>query len=150
MRAGKLTLPVMIGLGTLGMLLPAKADPSDDLVNTPGAMSEGGSEHDEQYYRNNLDIVDDVLKPKLDLTHIDAQRSRNNLLVVTLGVSNKTGHKVDLEVETVYRDKSGNELNTGSWIPFTLQPHGDLNYRSSSISEAAVDFLIRVRKARGH
>jgi len=150
MRAGKLTLPAILGLGTLGLLPLAAAQPSDDMVNTPGAISEGNTDTDQRDYRNNLDIVDDVLKPKLDLTHIDAQRSRNNLLVVTLGVSNKTGHKVDLEVETVYRDKSGNELNTGSWIPFTLQPHGDLNYRSSSISEAAVDFLIRVRKARGH
>jgi hypothetical protein len=150
MRAGKLTLPAIVGLGTLGLLPLAAAQPSDDLVNTPGAMSEGSGDTDSRDFRNNLDIVDDVLKPKLDLTHIDAQRSRNNLLVVTLGLSNKTGHKVDLDVETVYKDKSGNELNTGSWIPFTLQPHGDLNYRSSSISEAAVDFLIRVRKAREH
>ena len=113
-------------------------------------MSEGDADTDARDYRNNLDIVDDVLKPKLDLTRIDAQRSRNNLLVVTLSLSNKTSRKVELEVETVYKDKGGNELNTGSWIPFTLQPQGDLNYRSSSISEAAVDFLIRVRKARGH
>ncbi len=147
MRAGKLTLPAILGLG---LLSPAPAAPSDDLVNTPGAMSGGGTEVDQHDLRDNLDIVDDVLKPKLDLTRIDASRSRTNLLVVTLALSNKTGRKVDLEVETVYRDKGGNELNTGSWIPFTLQPHGDLNYRSSSISEAAVDFLIRVRKARGH
>ena len=150
MRAGKLTLPAILGLGTLGLLPLAPAQPTDDLVNTPGAMSEGDADTDARDYRNNLDIVDDVLKPKLDLTRIDAQRSRNNLLVVTLSLSNKTSRKVELEVETVYKDKGGNELNTGSWIPFTLQPQGDLNYRSSSISEAAVDFLIRVRKARGH
>jgi hypothetical protein len=150
MRAGKLTLPAILGLGTLGLLPLAPAQSSDDLVNTPGALSEGGTEMDQHDFRNNIDIVDDVLKPKLDLVHVEAQRGRNNLLVVTLSLSNKTGRKVDLEMETVYKDKSGDELNTGSWIPFTLQPHGDLNYRSSSISEAAVDFLIRVRKARGH
>jgi len=150
MSAGKLTLPAILGLGTLCVLPLAPADPSDDLVNTPGAMSEGSAERDQKDLRANLDIVDDVLKPKLDLAHIDDTRGRNNLLVVTLDLSNKTGRKVDIEVETVYKDKGGNELNTGSWIPFTLQPHGDLNYRSSSISEAAVDFLIRVRKARGH
>jgi len=149
MRAGKLTLPAILGLGTLGLLPLAPAQPADD-INTPGALSEGGSEVDQHDYRNNIDIVDDVLKPKLDLVHVEAQRGRNNLLVVTLSLSNKTGHKVDVEMETVYKDKSGDELNTGSWIPFTLQPHGDLNYRSSSISEAAVDFLIRVRKAREH
>jgi hypothetical protein len=149
MRAGKLTLPAILGLGTLGLLPLAATEPSDD-INTPGALSDGNVEVDQRDYRNNLDIVDDVLKPKLDLVSINAQRGRNNLLVVTLSLSNKTSHKVDLEVETVYKDKGGNELNTGSWIPFTLQPQGDLSYRSSSISETAVDFLIRVRKARGH
>jgi hypothetical protein len=149
MRAGKLTLPAILGLGTLGLLPLAPAQQPDD-INTPGAMSEGNVDVDQRDFRNNLDIVDDVLKPKLDLVSINAQRGRNNLLVVTLSLSNKTSHKVDLEVETVYKDKGGNELNTGSWIAFTLQPEGDLSYRSSSISEAAVDFLIRVRKARGH
>jgi hypothetical protein len=148
MRAGKLTLAALIGASTLGFLTPAPADPTDDLVNTPGAMSEGGDDANDRGYLGNLDIVDDALKPKLDLVRIDAQRGSNNLLVVSLGLSNKTGRKIELEVETVYKDKSGNELNTGSWIPFTLKPHGELDYRSSSISEAAVDFLIRVRRAR--
>ena len=67
MRAGKLTLPAILGLGTLGLLPLAPAQPSDDLVNTPGAMSEGNTDTDQRDYRNNLDIVDDVLKPKLDL-----------------------------------------------------------------------------------
>jgi len=150
MRAGKLTLPAIIGLGTLGLLPLGAAQLSDDLVNTPGAMSEGSGDADPRDYRNNLDIVDDVLKPKLDLTHIDAQRGRNNLLSVTLSMSNKTGHKIDLEIETIYKDKEGNALNTSSWIGFTLKPHADQDYHSSSISEEAVDFLIRVRKARGH
>jgi len=148
MRAGTVKL-AMIGLGTLWLLTPASAEPAEDLVNTPGAMSEGGSETDSRDYRNNLDFVDEVLKRKLDLVSVDAQRGKNDLLVVTLGLNNRTSRKVELEVETVYKDKSGNELNTGSWIPFTLQPHGDLNYRSSAISEAAVDFLIRIRRARG-
>src|ERR1700679_539212 len=106
MRAGKLTLPAILGLGTLGLLPLAPAQPTDD-INTPRALSEGVSEVDPHDYRNNIDIVDDVLKPKLDLVHVEAQRGRNNLLVVTLSLSNKTGHKVDVEMETVYRDKSG-------------------------------------------
>jgi hypothetical protein len=139
----------VLGLGTLGLISPAPADPSEDLAGTPGAMSEGDSTSNDRDYLGNLDIVDDALKPKLDLVRIGAQRSTaNNLLSVFMGLSNKTARKVEIEVETVYKDKSGNELNTGSWINFTIQPHGDLDYRSSSISEAAVDFLIRVRRAR--
>ena len=150
MCAGKLTLPAILGLGTLGLLPLAPAQSADDLVNTPGAMSEGDAEPDQRDYHNNFDIVDDVLKSKLDLVHIDAQRGHNNLLSVTLSMSNKTSHKIDLEIETIYKDKDGNALNTSSWIGFTLKPHANQDYRSSSISDTAVDFLIRVRKARGH
>jgi hypothetical protein len=151
MRA-ELTWAAWIGAGTLWCVapaVPAAAQSSDDLVNTPGGISSGGADT-ERGYVNNLDIVDDALKPKLDLVRIDAQRGSNGLLGVVLNLSNKTGRKLDLEVETVYKDKSGNELNTGSWIPFTVQPHGELEYHSAAISEAAVDFLIRIRRARSH
>jgi len=139
-----------MSLGALGLLAPARAEPSEDLAGTPGAMSESSGETNDRDYLNDLDIVDDALKPKLDLVRIGAQRGTNNLLVVFLGLSNKTARKIDVEVETVYKDKSGNALNTGSWIHFTVQAHGQLDYRSTAISEAAVDFLIRVRRARTH
>ncbi len=50
-------------------------------------------------------------------------------------------------MRTVYKDKAGNELNSGSWIPMTLKPHQETEYRSASISAEAADFMIHIRRA---
>ena len=96
---------------------------------------------------DNLDIVDDSLKGKVAVLRVGSERAQNNLLSVFAGLKNKTGHRLALEMETIYKDKEDNALNAGSWIPMTLKPHEEKEYHSASISEQAVDFLIRVRRA---
>jgi hypothetical protein len=96
---------------------------------------------------DNCDIADASLNGKLTVMRVGSETGENNLLSVFAGVKNKTGHRLDLEMETIYKDKDDNPLNAGSWIPFTLPPRGEKEYRSASISEAATDFLIRVRRA---
>jgi hypothetical protein len=95
---------------------------------------------------DNLEIVDAALNAKLGVLRVGSATGENNVLTVFAGLRNKSSHKLVLEVETIYKDKAGNELNTGSWIRVTLKPHEESDYRSASISEAAVDFLIRVRR----
>ncbi len=148
MRGGNLKLAVLAGLGALWLLSPAPADPSDDLAGPSAGTSQGGGTSDTEADFNNIEIVDSAIEPKLDIVRIGSRRGANNLLSVFAGLKNKTDGKLDLEVETIYKDKSGNELNTGSWIHFTLAPHEEQDYRSAAISEGAVDFLIRVRRAR--
>jgi hypothetical protein len=96
---------------------------------------------------DNLDVVDASLNEKVAVLRIGSQLGDNNLLTVFAGLKNKTAHRVTVEVETIYKDKDGNALNAGSWIPMTLKPHEEWEYRSASISEEAVDFLVRVRRA---
>jgi hypothetical protein len=146
MRGGNLKLAALLGLGALWLLVPAFADPSDDLAG-PSA-SQGGGTTDTGADFNNIEIVDASIEAKLEIARIGSRRGANHLLSVFAGLRNKTNLKLDLEIETIYKDKSGNELNTGSWIHFTLAPHAEQDYRSSAISEGAVDFLIRVRHAR--
>jgi hypothetical protein len=96
---------------------------------------------------DNLDVVDPSLKGKLAILRVGSEPSANDLLSVFAGLKNRTGRRLNLEVETVYKDKSGGPLNSGSWISVTLRPHGETEYRSTSISDQATDFLIRVRRA---
>jgi hypothetical protein len=99
---------------------------------------------------DNLEITDDSLKAKLGITRVGSQPSANDLLSVFAGLKNKTGQSLKIEVQTLYKDKDGNPLNAGSWIPMTLKPHEETEYRSTSISADAVDFLVRVRRASGN
>lgn len=147
MRAGILKLAAMIGFSALLLHGRAQADPSDDLAGPAAGTSAGGGTTDKDSDFSNIEIVDAALESKLDIVRIGSRRGSNNLLGVFAGLKNKTAHRLDLEIETIYKDQSGNELNTGSWIHLTLAPHEEQDYRSSAISEAAVDFLVRVRHA---
>jgi len=99
---------------------------------------------------DNLEIVNTSLKDKLAVLRVGSARSDSNLLSVFAGVKNKTAHRLDLEMQTVYRDKDGQPLTGhGSWIPITLKPHEETQYRSVAISEDATDFLVRIRHAPG-
>lgn len=137
----------MIGIAALLLLVPAPADPSDDLAGAPGESNSGATTDRDSDF-NNIEIVDPALPSKIELVRIGSNRGSNNLLGVFAGLKNKTERKLELEIETIYKDQAGNELNTGSWIHVTVSPHAEQDYRSSAISEAAVDFLIRVRRAR--
>lgn len=96
----------------------------------------------------NLELADASLKGKLAILRVGSEPSANDLLSVFAGLKNKTAHPLALQVQTIYKDKAGDSLNTGSWIPMTLKPHEETEYRSTSISGEAVDFLIRVRLAQ--
>ena len=127
--------------------LSEKATPASP-VATPGVNQEKADEDtDAGSDFDNLELVDVSLKGKLAVLRIGSDRTTNNLMSVFAGLKNKTAHRLNLEVQTLYKDKSGNPLNTASWIPLTLKPHEESVYRSASISEEATDFLVRVRRA---
>ena len=94
---------------------------------------------------DNVDIIDDGLNGKLTVLRVGSDIGTNKLLTIFVGLKNKTGHSIDLEIETIYKDTFGNALNSGSWISFTLKAHEEKEYHSSAISEQATDFLVRVR-----
>jgi hypothetical protein len=129
----------------------ASADPQPSptpMQDTHPASSENaGDGADTGSGFDNLEIVDAGLNGKVAILRVGSDPSANSLLSVFAGLKNKTAHRLALEVETIYKDKEGNALNAGSWIPVTLKPHEEREYRSASISEQAVDFLIRVRLA---
>jgi hypothetical protein len=110
-----------------------------------GADASGGTAPGSSF--DNLEIADPSLNGKVTVLRVGSERTGNNLLSVFAGLKNKTTYKVVLEAETIYKDKAGNALNAGSWIPVNLKPHEESEYRSASISEEAVDFLVRIRLA---
>jgi hypothetical protein len=110
-----------------------------------GASAGRAADNDASF--DNLDIIDSTLNGKLAILRVGSEVGTNNLLSVFAGLKNKTSRRLALEVETIYKDKDGNPLNYGSWIPLTLKAHEESEYHSASISEQAVDFLVRVRRA---
>jgi len=105
----------------------------------------GSSKEDSSF--DNLDLIDPSLIGKVGVLRVGSELGENKLLSVFAGLKNKTGHRIELEVQTIYKDEFNNALNSGSWIPFTLLAHEEKEYHSASISTQAVDFLIRVRRA---
>lgn len=99
---------------------------------------------------DNLEIVDAGLNGKLAVLRVGSERTSTNLLEVFAGLKNKTAHVLKIEVQTIYKDKFGTPLSEGkgSWVPIKLKPHGEMEYRSASISEDvdATNFLIRIRR----
>jgi hypothetical protein len=131
----------------------ANANPQSSPKSTQGTppTSNGNADEDADAGSSfdNLDVVDPSLNGKVAILRVGSALGDNNLLAVFAGLKNRTSHRLALEVETIYKDKDGNALNAGSWITVTLKPHEERDYRSTSISELAVDFLIRVRRASG-
>jgi hypothetical protein len=119
----------------------AKASASAD--DTPDVPSSDDTAFD------NVDVTDASLNGKLAITRVGSEKTEAHLLSIFAGLKNKTSRRLDLEVETIYKDKWGSPLsgNSASWIPMTLKPHEEAEYRSVSISDEAADFLVRVRRA---
>jgi hypothetical protein len=95
---------------------------------------------------DNVEIVDSSLNGKIAILRVGSEPTPTNLLSVFAGLKNKTSHKLNLELETIYKDKSGNALNQASWIAMTLKPHEEKEYHSASISDQAGDFLVYIRR----
>ena len=97
----------------------------------------------------NVQLLDDTLNSKIEVTRVGSQPSRNGLLSVFAGFRNKTDHRLDLDIETIYKDNAGRQLNNASWLEIKIDAHQEQSYLSSSISEEAVGFTIRIRP-HGH
>lgn len=126
--------------------VPSAAKPESDAVSTSDKNGNKREETDAGGDFDNLEL-DAGLKGSLTILRVGSEPTENNLLSVFVGLKNKTSHRLELEAQTIYTDKEGNPLNAGSWIPMTLKPHEEKEYRSASISTEAVDFLVHIRRA---
>jgi hypothetical protein len=126
----------------------APTGPGEDA--TAGLYPEGVSDASEASSGfDNIEVIGDSLKTKLDILRVGSQPTANQLLSVFAGFKNKSSGLLNLEVQTIYKDKTGTAINAGSWIPVILNPREETEYHSTSISADAVDFLVRVRLAQG-
>ncbi len=113
-----------------------------------------GTGTDQETNFDNVEMVGGSLKDRVEILRVGSEPSANNLLSVFVGLKNKTGRELVVEIETIYKDGEGKPLNSGSWVALTLKPHEEREYRSTSISETFdantmnAPFLIRIRPAR--
>ncbi|MCE0498103.1 MAG: hypothetical protein LV481_09180 [Methylacidiphilales bacterium] len=98
---------------------------------------------------DNVDLVNANLVGKLAILRAGSSRTEDNLLSVFVGLKNETARVLQVEIQTIYKDSSGQALTQGTenWIPMKLKPHEEAQYRSVAISEDAADFLVRIRRA---
>lgn len=136
--------PTVVSSNTPKPKPPVKATNTTPKPPPPPANTTG-MRADPDLTFDNLEVVGNGLRGRLAITRIGSQPTANNLLSVFLGLKNKTSAKLSVDVQTIYKDKSGQELNQGSWISIRLQPHESTEYHSTSIDEGADDFLVRVR-----
>jgi hypothetical protein len=96
---------------------------------------------------DNVDLLDGSLTGKLGVMRVGSDRSDENTLSILAALKNLTDHPLRLEAQTLYKDANGNWMNGGcaGWIALELKPHGQLNYRSESLSVEAQNFLVRIR-----
>jgi hypothetical protein len=119
-------------------------------ASTPGATAmEAASSSSASDDFDNLEIVGGGLKGKLAVLRVGSNRNDSDVLSVFAGLKNETGRKLELELQTIYRDRDGHSLSDGegSWIPVTLKPHEQTQYRSVALSQDATDFVVRIRPA---
>ena len=96
----------------------------------------------------NLEVLSPSLNNRLAVNHVKSHRTDSNLLAVSAALKNSSSHDLPLQVETVYRDKHGLMINShASWVPLTLKPGEETEYRSVSITDDANDYLVRIRRA---
>lgn len=138
----------LLGVFSCAPLLPATPPRALPVVPPASDASPAAADSDSGSTFDNLEIVDSSLKGKLGISRVGSQMADNKLLTVFAGFKNKTSHRLPLEVMTIYKDQAGNPLNAASWIPVTLKANEEREYRSSSITVQAVDFMIRVRRAQ--
>jgi hypothetical protein len=144
-QAGWTGLCVLIVSGCASANPAQPPVPAQSFLLAGGGTAGAGSDLDSSF--DNLDVVDSSLNGKIAVLRVGSEVAENNLLSIFAGLKNKTARRLDLEVQTIYKDKDDNALNAGSWISFTLKPHEEKEYHSTSISVEAVDFLVRVRRA---
>ncbi|HUB68443.1 MAG TPA: DUF1425 domain-containing protein [Candidatus Methylacidiphilales bacterium] len=97
---------------------------------------------------DNVELVTPRLATRLAILRAGSDHTEDGLLTVFVGLKNKTARTLQIEVDTIYKDKSGQLLTEGkeNWIPLKLKPYQEFQYRSVAISEDAADFLVRIRR----
>jgi hypothetical protein len=124
---------------------PLQTSSGAPVTTSPGAA--GSSDTSTAF--DNVELVNANLADKLGILRVGSSRTDGDLLSVFVGLKNHTGRVLEVEVQTIYKDKSGQALTegSGSWIPMRLKPHEEAQYRSVAISEDATDFMVRIRRA---
>ena len=158
---GVLVLAGCEGGGTSSAGFSADEDAYSPASKTPSSLTTGptygstssfqpfGPDTDASSDFDNLEIAPATLKDKLTVMRVGSDRTEDNLLTVFAGLKNKSSHSLQLEVQTIYKDKADHSLTSGtrSWVPITLKPHGQTQYRSVAISQDAADYMVRIRPA---
>ncbi len=134
------------GVGSAAPQTAAPSSSGNSRQTADAGSDDTGSGTDLGFDFDNLEVLNPDLKESLAILRIGSEPKANKVLSVFTGLRNKTGQKLYLEVQTIYKNRLGDPINHGTWVPMTLKPHQTTEYRSASLSDDATDFLVRIRR----
>ena len=76
------------------------------------------------------------------------ERDQNNLLIVKLGIENAKNKNDVVDIQTIFKDKDGFELEQTNWEPVLLHRRKVTDYTITSMTSNAVDYTVLVRKSQ--
>jgi len=93
-----------------------------------------------------VEVVSSSLHGKLTVSRINSSRA-TGLLAVSAEMRNRTSHRLEIQVQTVFKDQTGLALTNqeGSWETVTMKAHQETPYQATASSAQAAEFLIRLR-----
>jgi hypothetical protein len=137
----------MAGLAMAVVLLGCSAEGPYKPVSNPASLEVAGAS-----------VV--LLNPDLSRTlavdsPVQVSRSTAGLLKIQLGLRNRTNdEQLQIQVQTIFKDKSGLVLNSESgaeapWQTLTLGPNELVYYTQQALQPEAVQYTVRVRYLAG-
>ncbi len=84
---------------------------------------------------------------RLRIVRHAVERDNNNLLTVKLGIENSKNKDDIVDIQTIFKDKDGFELEQTNWEPVLLHRRKVTDYTVTSLSAQAADYTVLVRKS---
>ena len=93
-----------------------------------------------------ITLKDHAARRRLRLVKHEAERLANGQLKVRLEIENKKEDIFHSDIQFIFRDEKGFEIETTNWQPYLLLGHRVTLVEQNSITPNAADYRILIRK----
>ncbi|NQU75655.1 MAG: hypothetical protein HQ546_04970 [Planctomycetes bacterium] len=98
--------------------------------------------------REKIIAKDSKLSRHLRVVHHKAERTNGGLLQVKLGLDNADDDQLWCDIQVVFRDSDGFEIESTNWQPLLLTADQVTYYETKSLSPKAADYTVFLKNAR--
>jgi len=124
------TVAVLVGCQSPGAKLP---------VNTTKYAYENVS---------NFVLMDSGAQRSVTSSGIQESRLPDGRLEVSANVRNRLNRRIEVQINCVFKDAQGFEVESTSWLPLILTENAQETVRFTSMNNKPTKYIVRVRQAR--